>query len=112
MKPKNTICLWFDKDAREAARFYAVTFPDSRITAVHEAPSDTPGTGLAPSIQEGPRKRRRYADLTARKAASNVPARGPRGRVWCCPDLPARLRVAKHSKEIRLAHGNMLKLVV
>ena len=27
MKPKNTICLWFDKDAHEAARFYAATFP-------------------------------------------------------------------------------------
>ena len=27
MKPKNTICLWFDKDAQEAARFYAATFP-------------------------------------------------------------------------------------
>src|SRR5436190_24124901 len=42
MKPKNTICLWFDKDALEAARFYAGTFPDSRVTAVHEAPSDYP----------------------------------------------------------------------
>ena len=43
MKPKNTICLWFDKDAQEAARFYAVTFPDSKVTAVHEAPGDYPG---------------------------------------------------------------------
>jgi len=43
MKPKNTICLWFDKDAHEAARFYAVTFPDSEVTAVHEAPGDYPG---------------------------------------------------------------------
>jgi predicted 3-demethylubiquinone-9 3-methyltransferase (glyoxalase superfamily) len=43
MKPKNTICLWFDKDAHEAARFYAATFPDSHVTAVHEAPSDYPG---------------------------------------------------------------------
>ena len=42
MKPKNTICLWFDKDAHEAARFYAATFPDSKVTAVHEAPSDFP----------------------------------------------------------------------
>ena len=38
MKPKNTICLWFDKDAHEAARFYSVTFPDSKVVAVHEAP--------------------------------------------------------------------------
>jgi hypothetical protein len=43
MKPKNTICLWFDKDAEEAARFYAATFPDSKVTAVQEAPRDFPG---------------------------------------------------------------------
>ena len=43
MKPKNTICLWYDKDALEAARFYAATFPDSHVTAVHKAPSDYPG---------------------------------------------------------------------
>jgi predicted 3-demethylubiquinone-9 3-methyltransferase (glyoxalase superfamily) len=42
MKPKNTICLWFNKDAHEAARFYAATFPDSEVTAVHKAPSDYP----------------------------------------------------------------------
>jgi predicted 3-demethylubiquinone-9 3-methyltransferase (glyoxalase superfamily) len=42
MKPKNTICLWFNKDAEEAARFYAATFPDSKLTAVHKAPSDYP----------------------------------------------------------------------
>jgi predicted 3-demethylubiquinone-9 3-methyltransferase (glyoxalase superfamily) len=40
--PKNVICLWFDKDAEEAARFYAATFPDSRVTAVHRAPADYP----------------------------------------------------------------------
>jgi len=39
---KNTICLWFDKDAEDAARFYAATFPDSRVTAVHRAPADYP----------------------------------------------------------------------
>ena len=42
MTPKNTICLWFNKDAQDAARFYAATFPDSAITAVHEAPGDFP----------------------------------------------------------------------
>ena len=42
MTPKNTICLWFEKDAEEAARFYASTFPDSEVTAVHKAPSDFP----------------------------------------------------------------------
>jgi predicted 3-demethylubiquinone-9 3-methyltransferase (glyoxalase superfamily) len=40
--PKNTICLWYEKDALEAARFYAATFPDSEVTAVHHAPSDYP----------------------------------------------------------------------
>jgi predicted 3-demethylubiquinone-9 3-methyltransferase (glyoxalase superfamily) len=43
MTPKNTVCLWYDKDAQEAARFYAATFPDSKVTAVHKAPSDFPG---------------------------------------------------------------------
>ena len=43
MTPKNTICLWFDKDAEEAARFYAATFPDSAVTGVHKAPGDFPG---------------------------------------------------------------------
>ncbi|MCQ0969943.1 VOC family protein [Paracoccus sp. TK19116] len=41
--PKNTICLWFDKDAEEAANFYADTFPDSSVTGVDRAPSDFPG---------------------------------------------------------------------
>jgi hypothetical protein len=40
---KNTICLWYDKDAEAAARFYAPTFPDSAVGAVHHAPSDYPG---------------------------------------------------------------------
>lgn len=40
--PKNTICLWYDKDAEEAANFYASIFPDSKVTAVHHAPGDYP----------------------------------------------------------------------
>ena len=39
---KNTICLWYDGCAEEAARFYAETFPDSRVDAVHKAPGDYP----------------------------------------------------------------------
>ncbi|HEY9463009.1 MAG TPA: VOC family protein, partial [Vicinamibacterales bacterium] len=42
-KIKITTCLWFNKNAEEAAKFYAATFPDSRIIAVHKAPSDYPG---------------------------------------------------------------------
>jgi predicted 3-demethylubiquinone-9 3-methyltransferase (glyoxalase superfamily) len=40
---KNTICLWYDRDAEAAARFYAATFPDSSVAAVHRSPSDYPG---------------------------------------------------------------------
>ena len=40
---KNTICLWYNGDAEEAATFYANTFPDSSVDAVHRAPGDFPG---------------------------------------------------------------------
>jgi predicted 3-demethylubiquinone-9 3-methyltransferase (glyoxalase superfamily) len=40
--PKNTICLWYDREAEEAARFYASVFPDSEVTAVHRSPADYP----------------------------------------------------------------------
>ena len=42
MIPKNTICLWFDKDAEAAANFYASLFPDSQVKNVFRAPSDFP----------------------------------------------------------------------
>ena len=40
--PKNQICLWYDKDAEAAARFYAETFPDTAVHSVHRAPGDYP----------------------------------------------------------------------
>jgi predicted 3-demethylubiquinone-9 3-methyltransferase (glyoxalase superfamily) len=40
---KNTICLWYEKDAEAAANFYATVFPDTFVSAVHKAPSDFPG---------------------------------------------------------------------
>jgi predicted 3-demethylubiquinone-9 3-methyltransferase (glyoxalase superfamily) len=40
--PKNTICLWFDGGAEEAANFYAETFPDSSVESVTRAPADNP----------------------------------------------------------------------
>lgn len=43
MTAKNTICIWYDSGAEEAARFYAATFPDSAVLAVHRAPADFPG---------------------------------------------------------------------
>ena len=39
---KNTICLWYDGGAEDATRFYAATFPDSSVGAVHRAPADFP----------------------------------------------------------------------
>ena len=42
MANKNTICLWYDGTALEAATFYAKTFPDSAVGAVHRAPGDFP----------------------------------------------------------------------
>lgn len=43
MIAKNRICLWFEGGAEEAARFYAATFPNSEVRAVHKAPADYPG---------------------------------------------------------------------
>ena len=42
MSDKAAICLWYDHDAEAAARFYAETFPDSSIGAIHRAPGDFP----------------------------------------------------------------------
>ena len=39
---KNTICLWYEREAEQAANFYAATFPDSAVAAVHTAPADYP----------------------------------------------------------------------
>ncbi|SEP18664.1 VOC family protein [Aquisalimonas asiatica] len=39
---KNTVCLWYEHGAEEAARFYADTFPDSYVGAIHRAPGDYP----------------------------------------------------------------------
>ena len=64
--PKNTICLWFDKDAEAAARFYASTFPDSRVTAVHRAPADYP-SGKAGDV------------LTVEFAVAGIPCLGLNG---------------------------------
>jgi predicted 3-demethylubiquinone-9 3-methyltransferase (glyoxalase superfamily) len=43
MTPKNTICVWYDTQAEEAATFYASVFPDSQVGAVYRSPLDNPG---------------------------------------------------------------------
>jgi predicted 3-demethylubiquinone-9 3-methyltransferase (glyoxalase superfamily) len=40
---KNTICVWYDRHAEEAARFYASVFPDSHVGEIQRAPLDNPG---------------------------------------------------------------------
>lgn len=40
--PNNQICLMLNKDAEQAAHFYAATFPNSSVGAVHRAPADYP----------------------------------------------------------------------
>src|SRR5690606_41582808 len=47
---KNTICLWYDGDAEDAARFYAETFPDSSVGAVTRAPADNPSSPDGPVL--------------------------------------------------------------
>ncbi|MFM7253241.1 MAG: VOC family protein [Ilumatobacteraceae bacterium] len=53
MKPKNMICLWFNRDALDAAEFYAATFPDSSVDRVMRAPSDFPDgkEGDVPTVE-------------------------------------------------------------
>jgi predicted 3-demethylubiquinone-9 3-methyltransferase (glyoxalase superfamily) len=43
MTPKIQPCLWFNMNSEEAAQFYAKTFPDSRVQAIHRSPGDYPG---------------------------------------------------------------------
>lgn len=43
MTAKNTICVWYDREAEEAANFYASVFPDSRVVRVDRSPMDNPG---------------------------------------------------------------------
>lgn len=43
MSAKNTICVWYNGDAEEAASFYASVFPDSHVGAIHPSPMDNPG---------------------------------------------------------------------
>lgn len=41
---RNTVCLWYERGAEDAARFYSQVFPDTTVGAVHRAPSDNPST--------------------------------------------------------------------
>lgn len=39
---KNKICIWYNREAEEAANFYASVFPETRVISVQKAPSDFP----------------------------------------------------------------------
>ena len=79
MTPKNTICLWFNKDAHDAARFYAATFPDSKVTAVHEAAGDYPSgkRGKESSDVEAPEQEAKQREYQPNdKCATHSAAKG------------------------------------
>lgn len=66
MIPKNTLCLWYDGSALEAAEFYARTFPDSAVGSVFRAPADFP-SGKAGDV------------LTVTFTVIGIPCRGLNG---------------------------------
>ena len=96
MKPaKNTICIWYDGDAEEAAQFYAKTFPDSSVGAVHRSPGDFPsgkqgdalmveftvmgipclGLNGGPDVKQAKHFRFRFQPMTRRKLiATGMPS--------------------------------------
>ncbi len=78
---KNTVCLWYDRDAEEAARFYAKTFPNSSVGAVHRAPGDFP------SGQEGD-------VLTVEFTVMGIPCIGLNGGSAFKPDEAFSFQVA------------------
>jgi len=86
MQPKNTVCLWYDKDAEAAARFYAATFPDSQVTGIHEAPSDFPG-GKAGDV------------LTVEFTVFGIPCLGLNGGAFFKPTEAFSFQIATDSQE-------------
>ncbi len=66
MASKNTICLWYDGTALDAATFYAKTFPDSAVGAVLHAPGDYP-SGRQGDV------------LTVEFTVMGIPCLGPNG---------------------------------
>lgn len=86
MTRKAAICLWYDKDAEEAAQFYAATFPDSSVDAVHRAPGDYP------SGQEGD-------VLTVEFTVCGLPCLGLNGGANFTPDEAFSFQIYTENQE-------------
>jgi hypothetical protein len=89
---KNTICLWYDKDAEAAARFYAEVFPGSSVQAVHRAPSDYP-SGKAGDV------------LTVDFTVAGIPCLGLNGGPTFKHNESSRSRSPRTTRRRRTATG-------
>ena len=83
---KNTVCLWYHGDAEAAARFYAETFPDSTVGAVHRAPADNP------SCKEGD-------VLTVEFTVMGIPCIGLNGGPGVDPNWAFSFQVATETQD-------------
>ncbi|KEF41617.1 MAG: 3-demethylubiquinone-9 3-methyltransferase [Cyanobium sp. CACIAM 14] len=83
---RNTVCLWYDGGAEDAARFYAATFPDSSVDAVHLAPADFPA-GREGDV------------LTVRFTVLGIPCLGLNGGPAFRPDEAFSFQVATADQE-------------
>jgi predicted 3-demethylubiquinone-9 3-methyltransferase (glyoxalase superfamily) len=86
MSDKAAVCLWFDKDAEEAARFYTATFPDSALGAISRAPGDYPAG------EEG-------AVLTVEFTLCGLPYVGLNGGPYATPSEAYSLQVFTETQE-------------
>ena len=83
---RNTVCLWYDKDAEAAARFYAETFPDTFVGAVHHAPGDYP-SGKAGDV------------LTVTFTVAGIPCIGLNGGSAFRPDEAFSFQIATEDQQ-------------
>ena len=86
MVAKNTICLWYQSDAETAAQFYADTFPDSRVTAIHHAPGDFP-SGKKGQV------------LTVEFTVCGIPCLGLNGGAYFTPTEAFSFQIATEDQE-------------
>jgi predicted 3-demethylubiquinone-9 3-methyltransferase (glyoxalase superfamily) len=86
MVSKNTICLWFNDGAEEAANFYAKTIPDSAVKAVHRAPADYP------SGKEGD-------VLTVEFSVAGIPCLGLNGGPGIAQNMSFSFQIATDDQE-------------